>query len=1039
MPSLEADYSPDTALQRWHTVFKSAFLRRISAEALAAPLKQLHSKYTLSAPAISGVLLDFEAGKGAVDDPLLFHYAQHLLEASYISTGELLLALLERSSFATKPAAGNEGQRISSGLPTREERMFTLLAQLHLNGGLSLAAKDLHQAVYAIARWLRVVHERESNKQLNSDELLTLDTTTCGLCDALGTLALAILGNQGFRSVAKQKWWKQRRPLVVREMLHYDMHVLQWMQSQLSGRLQALTRMPPFVESDPDGRPIISGQQVLESVTELPVAQTRAGLYIWLNACLCGRPLTDEMAMLSHLQARYNGDNQHVAVNLIVASFDVLANAYLKGDPAQRAKMIQSFLCNKVPLLLAMLSTFMPPGATMDGCIQIAFMQISMDALPPLEVGSANVREKLVQARFGFLRACALHQLMLESNIGNILGEHVQLNKIPRFTKDGLVRQCSNNIGQIDGLLDHPTMMQGNAGAVAGCIVDTVNSLCFSKDTMSLKTLCNVLIKHIHDVDIVLQYAQPVNLLQPLCALLNDWTHDQDQSEFTPAYEEYASILIFTLAVIHRYALSEVDAGVAGTQNVVFKLAKMDAANIPPSALTSDQNAQLAKWCEGLFATDEQGETSGISDEVMRQCPPQAFYKLVPTLFEQSVLACRSGALSVETFKSGIELLLEPFLLPSLVRGLGWVAQHSWEDHNDVDILLQLLEKLLKPSSSSQEVQAMHRIVLDMVAPTLLRSLEGLLKKKPEKKAANMLIALLREHLSSTQTGHPTVAEVHDWASNASGGLSQALRNNVRDLVSWASGVGPNPPTRYTHKLYLTLAHLIGPEILIQLFAAEIREHALIGLGPQALDVCVSMICAPQVNPSNQTMSVRDGLQMTLSDTPQLLKKPLTHAEALIRLNRRVEAQLAAPQMAQMHLSMPMSQPSADQIISFGLSDANTGSETAASGGLGQPSEIGQLSSTDFQDANLDSALQAPTNFNGDGAQNVSGDQNVPSADGNLFGDLDMQLDTSGPQIQLDAGDHTNNDGGKQDSADQPIDDDIFRDILGEMGGDFEF
>ncbi|KAI7001885.1 hypothetical protein KC359_g179 [Hortaea werneckii] len=326
-----------------------------------------------------------------------------------------------------------------------------------------------------------------------------------------------------------------------------------------------------------------------------------------------------------------------------------------------------------------------------------------------------------------------------------------------------------------------------------------------------------------------------------------------------------------------------------------------------------------------------------------------------------------------------------------------------------------------------------------MVAPTLLRSLEGLLRKKPEKKAANMLIALLREHLGSTQTGHPTVAEVHDWASNTSGGLSQALRNNVRDLVSWASGVGPNPPTGYTHKLYLTLAHLIGPEILIQLFAAEISEHTMIGLGPQALDVCVSMICAPQVNPSNQTMSVRDGLQMTLSDTPQLLKKPFTHAEALIRLHRRVEAQLAAPQMAQMHLSMPMSQPPADQIIGFGLSDANTGSETAASGGLGQPSEIGQLSSTDFQDANLDSALQASTNFNGDGAQNVSGDQNVSGADGNLFGDLDMQLDTTGPQIQLDTGDHTNNDAGKQEGADQPIDDDIFRDILGEMGGDFEF
>lgn len=58
---------------------------------------------------------------------------------------------------------------------------------------------------------------------------------------------------------------------------------------------------------------------------------------------------------------------------------------------------------------------------------------------------------------------------------------------------------------------------------------------------------------------------------------------------------------------------------------------------------------------QGLYATDEHGQPGGISDEPMIHCPPQNFYLLVPTLLEQSIHGCKSGALALDMLKGGLE------------------------------------------------------------------------------------------------------------------------------------------------------------------------------------------------------------------------------------------------------------------------------------------------------------------------------------------------------------------------------------------------
>lgn len=1038
MPWLDTEAPADPSAHKWQVVLKHAFLRRITADQLAPPLQELMRKHPVSGKDVANILLSFRAGRGGADDPLLFRYAEHLLRISYISTGDLLLALLAHSDFAEKAENVDlSGHR--SGLPTCEERIFTLLAQLHMNDTSSTGPKEVHHTVFAMVRWLRVINEREYNRQLDSAGLHTLDAFSCGMYDALGSLAVTVFGRHSFRAVSKQRWWKERRPIVVRDIVNFDTHVLQMgMQSQLSGQLQALSNVPPFLETDADGRPVISAQQILVSITDLPAVHThyRAGLYVWLNACLCGRPLTDDLSMFTYLQARYAGDNQALAVDLLIASFDVLTNAMLRKESRQSVKLIRSFICNKVPLLLAMFAGYLT-SMTAETCIQMGFMQITMDALPPISAGSTDVREMLKRTRMEFLQACALHGIMSETTIGSILSEPpMALPRVTRYSKDGLVHQCSNNVGRLEALAEELQGMQGNAGAVAGCFVEVINTLCISKDTMSLKTVCNILIKRIPDLDIIMQYAQPAELLMRVCSLLNDWMHDQDQTEFTPSYEEFASILLFTLAAIHHCDLSEADVGLAGTDTFVFRLLQNISSNTSPADLSDEQSAHLSRWIEGLFATDEHGETSAISDEVMRQCPPQSFYMLVPTLFEQSVLACRSRALTMTTFKGGLELLLEPFLLPSLIGGLSWLVKHSWENHGDVDTLLQVLDKLLKPSSSSQETQAMHKAVLAMIATPLVRSLRDLLKARPDKRAAHGLVELLKPYVGQKRTSHCSKADLEAWSNSTDGGLTRCVRDSVRDMVAWTSSVGPTPPTKYTHKLFNSACQLLGPTKVLDALLSELKDQTAIGAGAQTLDVCVAMICSPGVSSAqNGRLAVKDQLRLMVTDVSMILDRPLADAEALVRLSRRVEAQLAAPQMAQIPMSMPVQDQTTDQMMQeLGLTESGTGASAAGDLSTNPAAGLGQVATAGFTNADLDSAMSQHADLTGADAQaltNLAADSSAMQMDQNIFGDIDMSM----TQAQtLQGGNAMPNDAGQPNQEE-----DIFADLMGDLGDDFAF
>lgn len=171
------------------------------------------------------------------------------------------------------------------------------------------------------------------------------------------------------------------------------------------------------------------------------------------------------------------GDVQSTAIDLILASFDVLANATSRSERGQATTILRSFLINKVPLLLNTLSASFFPGLTSEYCITEALSHVDTNAFPTLstlfdESSNNNMFSDSVRQDFCF--SCCLHGLLEESSIEGLLGD-IPMQSLPaggRYVKEDLVQQCLSDPEKAEGLIDELEHMDGNVGAVSQAITE---------------------------------------------------------------------------------------------------------------------------------------------------------------------------------------------------------------------------------------------------------------------------------------------------------------------------------------------------------------------------------------------------------------------------------------------------------------------------------------------------------------------------------------------------------------------------------------
>lgn len=637
-----------------------------------------------------------------------------------------------------------------------------------------------------------------------------------------------------------------------------------------------------------------------DSVLDISPVPTRAGLYIYLNAMLYDRPSLDDTVVIDFLNARYRADVASLVGDMILASFDVLANAIYRNEPTRSANILRSFLVNKLPVFLQRnYAAMIFEPLTIEHCIRQALVRVDPAAFPSFSqmfdpLGRNSI---LSEARQEFLFACALHQLIAEKSIEEILGD-VPMQSLPalgRYSKNDLVNQCTANPAKIDEYIGELENMEGNAGEIAGALIEILHTLCASNDTMTLKTVCHALCRRSTALDVIMLFTRADDLLHPLCQTLDKWQEHEDQGEYQPVYDEFGSILLLVVFVQHRFNLHHDELGIDASESFVLRYLREGSVSRNIDDLTEHDNQLLGGWIKGLF------ETEGISDELISMCKPKEFHLLVATLFDQSLKACQANVLALDTLRGGFEYLLEPFLLPSLIAGFTWFSHCLWEINEEsanIDTVIAALQTLVKPPSMSHDSSTIHSAVLSVVAKPLSDNLSHVQRQHASRPDIGPLLAVLNDH---TQERYSSAAltELASWATIPNGGLLSALQQTLQSLIHWSStttaSTDTSPPS-YTHRQLTDTIRTLGAQAVL---------HSLIDLASEptntvpALDIIViSILTASQ--PSTQSpsikrqLSLRDVLSHEMQTVEDLSRTDMPRASTIVRLHRRVEI-LAGP------------------------------------------------------------------------------------------------------------------------------------------------
>ncbi|KAI9761154.1 MAG: hypothetical protein M4579_001201 [Chaenotheca gracillima] len=951
---------------KWTKFIDRCLQARIRADKFDSLVACLRNETTIASAHLSAICLKPRARAAVSVDPLIPTYVERLLDADLISASDVLRTLLRHSSFAQSSAVvdshgeqdgkNGEAPRATWRNPVELEEGILFRVSRQISAGrLPKTVQETRNILRATSAWMSTVVAANAREEMAQDMNVGLGGSTLSesliIREAVGMLVVSLGENGRVASVLEDSCPKDLRQKLAQSLALY-IPFLSQTSIQAANRLEMFQRQHQIfdVESTKNLNQVINGVDMGQvsvngvgslNVADGPIINSRAGLYVYLNALLVGIPIVDDNMVLNYLNSRYKGDASTLTIDLIVASFDILAYAIYRKEPDANLLLLRSFLVNKVPTLLTIISSSIYPPMTSEYCIAQALNHVDPQAFPSLSsmFDPSSETNMFSDVRQDFLFACCLHELLAETSIEGLLGE-IPMQTLPsggKYQKDQLVSECTMDPDRIDSLLQELEGVDGNVGAVAQAITEVIHHLCSTKETMSLKPICNSLARKPVSLDVLLLFNSPAAILQPVCNLLNGWRYEEDQGEHQPVYEDFGSILLLVLAFVHRYSLKPSALGVFDEDSFIFHLIEGNAISQSIDSLTEEQNKHLSGWVKGLFDSD-----NVISDDLMSSCRPQDFYLLVPTLFSQSVGACHAGVIDWETLKGGLECqyfmrlclqppsktyndadLLEIFLLPSLVGASLWLAKHLWEVQRDVSTVLQILQTIVRPPSISGEAETMHRSILSIISRPLDHALRALRRLQPSRQQEiDPILHTLSGHLSFKRTAASSRGELDTWTSTHGGGLSASIRNTVQSLVLWSTTPDVTmTPANYTHRQILVGEQLLGARGVIRALLDELKLQTQNGSGDLALDIVTAIICAPtaadlsvafsqpglaDVNnisstvPSSQQrsrlrshrLSLREALKSEFDDAAKVASTDLLRAETTIRLHRRVEAQL---------------------------------------------------------------------------------------------------------------------------------------------------
>lgn len=629
-------------------------------------VKAVKQRRATDSRALANALLQCRQSLCPPSDPLPPRYLEICLSLNLISLSDILVVLISRwNALCWAKSQKRSGE--SDALMIQE------LVVLIVSSRLVVDKAQVHKCLLLTARWLSSM-VRAANRNDTAE--------TSSAVEPVGSLLATLCAtNAGVDLLSGKAEGKVTSvPDAVRQAVEATLGLFPTISGQLMDRLSEVQKhIAMFGE---DGSSDIQALQFQAGVAELQMAASRAGTAALLQTLLYAGRSVDDTVVFNFLAGRHNNDYNSMFLDLVFASFLTLKQS--KDVVLQQTEV---YIRNKLPAILAQISTSSFEAFSAEQALNDIWSQLDLSP-------------EFLPTGKKFLHICSLHHLISSDTTTKLVNDLDLIATLPRSleTKDELLAQLTANHARAGGLLDELLNTTGNGAAISQALVEMIVAYSHSKETQHLKDISNWLVREPRAINALALFLRPSHWIGPLCSLLDDWRWDEIHGESQPLYDEFGSILLLILTTKRRLGHSDYELGIKG---FVARYLDQEGADSTLAELSEQSRKHLGDWINALYIAE------GLSDDLTTNCSPQEFYIFVPTLIRQSILAQQTGKLTSEALKGGLEYLLEPFLLPSLVSVITWCQQHP------------AMGKQLMPIFSKSTGNEVHQTILSMLqSPT---------------------------------------------------------------------------------------------------------------------------------------------------------------------------------------------------------------------------------------------------------------------------------------------------------------------------------
>lgn len=825
--------------------------QRRSPQEFSSLVNLVLQKQSYTSTGIVAGLIKATFGFCLENDALVSSYLSVLITSQLVTVSDCLYTLIKywegcaKNGSLQKTACANMFAQLIANLAAVQPKAL-------------LPPSEARACMILTSRWLHTLLNLASSQeeQHNSDHVTILVPPLSVL---LITLLQTSSGNAAIKHVENEK--EDILNVVIRQAIQASMSIF----PDVSMRLLSEAHKHPALDdtSDADANHAQATEMAAmtfeNNIISSQIIPTRTSTYVLLYTKLLQCATIDDPAIINFLDTRHSSDTTAMFNDLLFSSFDALTKPIQSDDPLYQAQC-RIYLHNKLPTILSSIANSFQPLATGQYLHELW-----------KELGTISRSETLDVAKH-FLHVCVLHHLITADEVQHLTGEAASSTS-PKglFLKEVLVAQVQANASRGPRLIDELLKNDGSAGSFSYAVVEIMHKYCRHKEHQLLKEMSNSLVARPHTINSLAMFVRPADFLGPLCRMLDEWSWNDIHGESQPVYEDFGSIFLLIMTFKFRLHLANDELGMVSRSGFIAHYLSSGQTEKLLSHMKDSERINLGNWIHNLY------ESEGISDEVTSDCSAQEFYLNLPTLLQQSMTASSRGLLTRDKLEGGLDYLLEPFLVPSLVSAFKWLSRAILKDAKHAMIILRRLVK----TPENAETAKLHRTIIDIAAGWFREPIAG---KRESVVSAEVLELFGSRAPFSLCEGLrlKKISAKFEQGDNISAYLQQCFaqtRDAQKATRTHAIGL-------YQPNILLALAELKTPAAMISGMISLLVQNASINDFAHLLDVLATIIdCTPIPG-----ISLRSHLQLLHAKLGHFLKNGETvFAEALIHLSRRVD------------------------------------------------------------------------------------------------------------------------------------------------------